>query len=138
MPDIHRPAVEPSIRVLIVGHVSALSGAEIALVRIIPDLGRHGVEVHVCLGEDGPIAELARSAGANVHLLDLPADLRDHRRAETRLLRDGVRFSMKITSAARGVAALCQRHRIDLVATHSLKALVYGSLGARLAGRSLV
>ena len=62
----------PSLRrVVILDHVARLSGGEIALLRLLPHL--EGVEPHVILGEDGPLAARLQQAGISVEVLPLAA-----------------------------------------------------------------
>ncbi len=50
------------LRVVFVDHVARLSGGEIAMLRLLPALAEH-VDVHVVLGEDGPLVQRLRDAG---------------------------------------------------------------------------
>src|SRR2546428_13280820 len=63
------------LRVLVVGHSSAPSGAELALVRQLARLRRRGIEIQLCLAEEGAVAATARNAGARGDVLGRPRAL---------------------------------------------------------------
>src|SRR3954453_7936582 len=63
-------------RVVFVDHVARLSGAEIALARLVPALADR-VDCHVILGEDGPLVARLRQSGASVEVLPMDERLRD-------------------------------------------------------------
>jgi hypothetical protein len=64
---------------VVVDHVARLSGAEIALARVLPALGEY-VHVHVILGEDGPLVAQLRDSGIEVEVLALSAAAGDTRK----------------------------------------------------------
>jgi glycosyltransferase involved in cell wall biosynthesis len=124
------------LRVVYLDHIARLSGGEIALLRLLPHL--RGVNAHVILGEDGPLAQRLQHSGVSVEVLALSASSRD-------LRRDRVRpggFSLgAVPSTLLYVLRLALRLRRlkpDLVHANSLKAGVYGSLAAKLAGVPMV
>lgn len=118
------------MRVVVVDHVARLSGGEIALARVMPELAR-AVDVTVVLGEDGPLVSMLRSAGAEVRVLTLPAAVRDRRRdmAGVRVVGDVLRTLAYVFRLRR----LLREVHADVVHTNSLKASVYGGLAGRLA-----
>ena len=75
-----------ALRVLVAGHASEPSGAELALVRQLERLRRLGIDVQACFGSDGAAAAMARDAGARVHILELPRDLLERRVREMRFV----------------------------------------------------
>jgi glycosyltransferase involved in cell wall biosynthesis len=118
---------------VLVDHVARLSGAEIALARVLPALSEH-VHVHVILGEDGPLVARLRDSGIEVEVMALPAAAGDTRK-------DTVTATGVPLSAARATAGyvLRLRRRLrelqpDLVHTNSLKSALYGGLAGRAAG----
>lgn len=123
-------------RVVYLDHVARLSGGEIALMRLLPFM--QGVNAHMILGEDGPLAERLVRAGISVEVMPIAAAARDLRREAV----DGLATSPTAALATlRYVLRLARRLRAlrpDLVHANSLKAGVYGSLAARLAGVPLV
>ncbi|WP_432573420.1 glycosyltransferase, partial [Kineococcus sp. SYSU DK005] len=127
-------AVEP-LSVVFVDHCARLSGGEIALERLIASLP--DVRAHVVLGEDGPLVERLRAAGASVEVLPLAADARDVGRE-----RVGGRLPVGTVVGAAGytlrLARRVRQLRPDVVHTNSLKASLYGGLAGRLAGVPVV
>ncbi len=116
-----------------VDHVARLSGAEIALLRLLPALAKH-VDVHVVLGEDGPLAERLRDNGIDTEIMPLAPSLRDVRKGT---VRPGQLDLAALAHLPRYVARLSRRFRAldaDLVHTNSLKAALYGGAAARVAG----
>jgi len=125
------------LRVVFVDHVARLSGAEIALTRLIPAL-RGQVECHVILGEDGSLVERLRRGGATVEVLPMDERLRDVRKDT---VRPGLTQIVALWRTLRYVWVLSGRLRElkpDLVHTNSLKAAIYGGFAGRLAGIPVV
>jgi len=119
-------------RVVFVDHVARLSGGEIALLRLLPALARH-VDVHVVLGEDGPLVGRLEQLGIENEVLPISARLRDVRRDS---IRPGRLSPGSLVPLPSYVVRLCRRIRElepDLVHTNSLKAALYGAAAARLA-----
>lgn len=123
------------LRLVYLNHCAKLSGGELALARLLPALER--VDAHVILGEDGPLVELLRQRGVTVEVLPLGATGGIHR--------DQVVAGRLPAAAVVGTAAyvLRVRRRLvelapDLVHGNSLKACLYGSVAARLAGLPFV
>ncbi len=122
------------LRVAYVDHCAVLSGAELALARL---LGALDVDAHVILGEDGPLRARLESAGATVHVLPMATGLRTLRRhragsvAAARHAADLALYVVRLTG-------LLRRLGPDVVHTNSLKAALYGGLAGRLAGVPVV
>jgi glycosyltransferase involved in cell wall biosynthesis len=116
-----------------VDHVARLSGAEIALARMLPALAEH-VDVRVILGEDGPLVERLQQAGVEVEILALPAAARDTRKDTVTArgvgLAAGVETARYVASLRRRLRAL----RPDILHTNSLKSALYGGVAGRAAG----
>ena len=130
------PAERPKLRVAYIDHVAQLSGGEIALARLIDTLEE--VDAHVILAEHGPLVARLSAAGVSVEVLPMRERTRD-------LRKDRVRpAGLPITAlfdTAMYVFRLARRLRAinpDLVHTNTLKAGIYGSLAARLAGVPVV
>lgn len=124
------------MRVVYLDHCARLSGAELALLRLIPALD--GVDAHVILGEDGPLVGGLQQRGISVEVLTMPRAARELRRHRVRPL--GMPFAGALGTAwyvARLTLRL-RRLRPEIVHTNSLKAAVYGAAAARLARVSLV
>jgi glycosyltransferase involved in cell wall biosynthesis len=120
------------LRIVYVDHVAQLSGAEIALLRMLPFLS--GVSAHVILAEDGPLVGRLHRDGISVEVLPMAEPARDLRKDA---VRPGRISLAAIWHTVRYVVRLARRLRQlepDLVHTNSLKAGVYGNLAARLAG----
>ncbi len=124
-------------KVVYLDHVAQLSGGEIALLRLLPHLDR--VDGHVILAEDGPLVEALHLAGISTEVLPFAERARGLRKGE---VRGGGGVSLPVAGATAGyVLRLAVRLRQlapDLVHANSLKAGVYGSLAARLAGIPMI
>jgi glycosyltransferase involved in cell wall biosynthesis len=121
-----------SLRVVYLGHTARLSGAEIGTLRLIQAAER--VQATVLLAEDGPLVGAMRDAGATVEVLPLAERARGVHRAEVRV---GLSQAAGAFDVACYVGVLRRRIRAlqpDVVHTISLKAAIYGSIAARLAG----
>jgi glycosyltransferase involved in cell wall biosynthesis len=124
------------LRVVYLDHVARMSGGEIALLRLLPHLG--GVQPHVVLAEDGPLVGALDLAGVSSEVLPLGAATVDLRKDDVRSV--GVPAGVAGAAAAYvlRLAHRLRRLRPDVVHANSLKAGVYGSLAARLAGVPMV
>jgi glycosyltransferase involved in cell wall biosynthesis len=121
------------LRVTYLDHVARLSGAEIALVRLLEAAGPE-LEATVILAENGELVERLGAAGARVEVLPLAEQVRGMSRGE---IRPGLRQAQAAAEVARYTSRLRRRLRElrpDLVHTTSLKASVYGMVAARSAG----
>ncbi|MBW3643985.1 MAG: glycosyltransferase family 4 protein [Actinobacteria bacterium] len=120
------------LRVVYLDHCAQLSGAELAMARLLPALAED-VDAHVVLGEDGPLVARLEAAGISTEVLPMAEAARG-------LSRDRVRPG-RLPGASMGhtahyvatVARRLRRLRPDLVHTNSLKANVYGSVAGNLA-----
>lgn len=121
------------LRVTYLDHVGRVSGAEIALVRLIEAVGPE-LEATVILAENGELVERLDAAGATVEVLPLAEEVRGMSRSQ---IRPGLRQAHGAAEVARYTGRLRRRLRDlrpDLVHTTSLKASVYGMVAARAAG----
>jgi glycosyltransferase involved in cell wall biosynthesis/GT2 family glycosyltransferase len=126
----------PRRRVVFVGHTARQSGAELALVRLLP--GLQNTDVHVVLAEDGPLVALLESAGAIVTVLAMDERTRDTNRALVRPGRLPIASAWHAATYTLRLARLLRQLHPDLVHTNTLKASIYGGAAARLAGIPLV
>jgi glycosyltransferase involved in cell wall biosynthesis len=117
-------------------HSAALSGAELALVRLLaytPEL-----DPYVIVGEDGPLVPLLREGGATVSVVRLGPRAAGVTRVASRrsAARAGVLLQVVLWTywLVREIRAI----RPDLVETGSMKAHFCGGLAARLLGIPLV
>jgi glycosyltransferase involved in cell wall biosynthesis len=134
--DVVHPTVRSKRRVVYLDHTAQLSGAEVALARMLPALD--GVEPHVILAADGPLATRLARAGCSVELLPLAEGARSLSRSA--VSDRGLPVWPVLTTAAH-VLRLARRLRQlapDIVHTNSLKSALYGGLAARLAGIPVV
>jgi glycosyltransferase involved in cell wall biosynthesis len=122
-----RPMRDSRIRVVYVNHTAALSGGELALLRLLPALAAE-VEAHVVLAAEGPLVRRLADAGVSVEVLPLREDVRS-------LPRDALGPAAVPASAvyALRLARRLRALRPDLVHTNSLKAALYGGVAGRLA-----
>jgi len=126
-----RPSADRRLRVVFVDHVARLSGAELALLNILPSLAAE-VDVQVVLGEDGPLVDRLRDSGIPTDVMPMASSLRDVRKEKTS---PGDLDPRALVHLPRYVARLSRRLRAldaDLVHTNSLKAALYGGAAARL------
>ena len=133
---LSRGAREERLRVVYLDHVARLSGGEIALLRLLPFLA--GVQPHVILGEDGPLAARLQQEGISVEVLPFAESARELRRDA---VRPGAASPAALLHTAGYTARLARRLRRlqpDLVHTNSLKSGVYGGLAAKAARVPLV
>jgi glycosyltransferase involved in cell wall biosynthesis len=123
---------ERRMRVVYLDHVGQLSGGEIALLRLVPHLTE--VEPHVILAEDGPFADELVQAGISTEVLPMAERARGLRKGS--VTPRTVRPATVLATAGYilRLALRLRRLQPDLVHTNSLKAGVYGSIAARLAG----
>lgn len=120
-------------RIAYISHCARLSGAEIGLLRLV-EAAAGQIAATVVLAEDGPLVEPLERAGARVAILPLAEQARSLTRAQVAGGRSAGRTALEV---ARYVGALAVRLRAlqpDLVHTNTLKAGVYGTAAARLAG----
>ncbi|MHB8240559.1 MAG: glycosyltransferase family 4 protein [Solirubrobacteraceae bacterium] len=123
-------------RVVYLDHIARLSGGEIALLRLLPHLRE--VDAHVILGEDGPLAQRLQQEGISVEVLPISSAARDLRRDTVRPGAASPLAALHTLAYVIRLAVRLRRLRPDLVHTNSLKAGVYGSLAAKLAGVPLL
>lgn len=120
---------EPSVVYL--GHSAAMSGAEIALMRLLDVNGSH--RATVILGEDGPLIPRLRAAGAEVIVMPLPEGSNVVRGSVTPRALPAAAVVGTVIHTIR-TAFLLRRLRPDVVHTNSMKAHLYGGVAARLVG----
>ena len=113
-------------RVAYLTHTARLSGAELALLRVLPALAAD-VEPHVIVAEDGPLVPLLLEAGISVEVLRMQERARGVRR-------DAVGLAALPATAAYTIRLARRLHELrpELVHANSLKAGLYGSAAARL------
>lgn len=124
------------MRVVYLGHTARLSGAELALVRMLRQLPE--VEAHVVLAEEGPLVARLLDVGATVEVLELPTGSRTLERSRVRLGRLPLSAALE---TGRYTVTLARRLRElgpDLVHANTLKAWTYGGPAAALAGVPVV
>ena len=130
------PAPARRLKVVYIDHVARLSGGEIALLRLLPHLDR--VQPHVVLAEDGPLVGALHLAGISTEVLPLATTARQLRKGEVGPRTISPAVAGATASYVLRLAARLRQLRPDLVHTNSLKAGVYGSLAAQLAGIPMV
>ena len=116
---------------MFLGHTAQLSGGELALLRVIPEFS--GIQMHVILAQDGPLADLLESVGASVEILPMGEHIRDLRKQRVRWA--GLPFlayAQSVTYVLQITRRLVRLHP-DIIHTNTLKAALYGGSAARLA-----
>jgi len=129
-------STERRLRVVYLDHVAQLSGGEIALLRLVPHL--HDVDAHVILAQDGPFADELVRAGVSVEVMPLRERARGLRKDAVTARTVPLGAVLATSAFVVRLALHLRRLRPDLVHTNSLKAGVYGSVAARLAGVPVV
>jgi glycosyltransferase involved in cell wall biosynthesis len=124
------------LRVVYLDHVARLSGAEIALMRVLTHF--QDVNPHVILGEHGPLADRLTQAGVSVEVLPIADSARDLRRDAVHPGGASPAAALQTLAYVARLALRLRALRADLVHTNSLKAGVYGSVAARAAGVPVV
>ncbi|MEX5719284.1 glycosyltransferase [Geodermatophilus maliterrae] len=119
------------LRVLVLDHCAQLSGAELALVRLLPHVP--GVDFTVLLAEDGPLADRLRAVGVRVEVLPLAVGAATLRRDRISLTRPPVKAIWYALTYAWRLARVIRQEAPDLVHTNSNKAHLYGGVAARIA-----
>ena len=130
------PVARTRPRVVYLDHTAALSGGELALLRLLRALD--GVDAHVILAEEGPLARRLADAGISCEVMPMAENARGLRRG--RISPGGLPAAAALSAGAYA-ARLARRLRAlkpDLVHTNSLKAAVYGTAAARVAGIPVV
>jgi glycosyltransferase involved in cell wall biosynthesis len=124
------------MRIVYLNHVAQLSGGELALLRLVTHLD--DVLPHVILAEHGPLVDELTRAGISTEVLPMAERARGLRKdsVTARSLRVGAVLDTALYVAR--LARRLRRLRPDIVHTNSLKAGVYGSIAARLAGVPIV
>jgi glycosyltransferase involved in cell wall biosynthesis len=125
-----------ALLVVYLDHSAKLSGAEIALLRLLQALD--GVEAHVILAEEGPLVGQLLAAGISVEVLPLAVRAATLSRERVRSRALASRESLQTAGYALRLASRLRRLGPDLVHTNSLKAAFYGGLAGRLAGIPVV
>ncbi len=121
------------LRVMYLSHGARLSGAELALVRLLYALGSD-VDAQVHLAEDGPLVPALVQSGATVQVV--PMNERTRGLARDRVQPGGISprvLGDSLAYIARLVAHM-RRSAPDLIHAGSLKSGLYGVSAARLAG----
>lgn len=121
------------LQVVYLDHCARLSGAELALLRLLPAL-RSEVDPHVILAEGGPLVARLRTAGISCEVLPMAEAARGLPRARMASMRPPVAGLVHTARYTAVLAGRLRRLRPDLVHTNSLKAGIYGCVAARLAG----
>lgn len=122
-----------------VDHTAALGGGEIALLNLVAHLDRSRYEPVVLLFADGPLVQLLRNKGVEVHVRPLHPSVGGSRKDSL-----GAASLLKFAAIGRSLAfcgalaGLMRRLSVDLVHTNSLKADLIGGVAARLAGIPLL
>jgi len=124
------------LRVAFLGHTAQLSGAELALTRLLPALT--DVEPNVLLAEDGPLVAQLGESGIPVEVLPMGEPARSIGRDRIRPGRVPVRVLAGSAVAIWRLSRRLRADRPDIVHTNTLKAALYGGAAGRLAGVPVV
>lgn len=119
-------------RVLFATHTSKVSGAEIAMERVIDAL-RDDIDASVLTFQAGPLVDRFRNSGVPVHVVAAPALLQDVRRGEARVGARAFLAGPVLVRQVAAVARVLRRVRPTVVHANSLKSGLVCSLAGRLA-----
>jgi len=137
---IYERAIRPLERgrpcVVFVNHCARLSGGELALLRLLPALEQ--VDLHVILGEDGPLVRRLHETGISAEVLPMGDAARDLHRGEVTPGTVPGKALLDTSAYAVALARRLRRLRPDIVHTNSLKSALYGGVAGRLAGVPVV
>lgn len=137
---VYRRALHPGprrgLRVVYLDHCARLSGAEIALLRLLPALRE--VECHVILAEDGPLVSRLIRAGVSVEVLPMRERGRGLRRDQVVPGTEAIAGAAAAAAYAARIALRLRTLRPDLVHANGLKAAIYGGVAARVCGLPVV
>ena len=134
--EVQGRTTDRRLRVVYLDHCADLSGAEIALARLLPALS--DVDAHVLLAQDGPLVDVLRDSGVSASVLPLTGAARSLGRGDVRPGRLPVRVAVDTVRHVGQLALHLRRLEPDLVHTNSLKAGLYGGLAGRLVGVPVV
>lgn len=121
---------------LVLGHSGALSGAEINLLRSLPEM--QYFEVKVLLGEEGPLLSELRDRGITAEAIPLPAAVAEWRSGSTGGGGRSLLGAIGLVRYAFGLGRLLHKNRPDVIYTNSAKAHLYGAILAKLLRRPSV
>lgn len=124
------------LRIVYLDHCAQLSGAEIALSRLLQALPE--VDAHVVLAEDGPLVEELRRHQVSVQVRRMSPAAKDLRRGDVRPGRLPWRSALEAVRYTLSLAWQLRRMQPDAIHTNSLKSALYGSVAGRLAGVPVV
>jgi len=135
---VAQPATAPHapLRVVYLDHCAQLSGAELALLTLLPELGE--VDAHVILAEEGPLASRLVRRGISVEILAMADAARLVSRDRVRPGSLPLRTVVTTLGYVFRLANRLRRLQPDVVHANSLKAAVYGGLAARMVGLPFV
>lgn len=119
-------------RVVYLDHTAALSGGELALLRLLGAC--QGVDPHVILAEDGPLTRRLADAGISCEVMPMDETARGLGRGNVSPRGLPIGASLRAGAYTARLARRLRALRPDLVHTNSLKAAVYGTAAARMAG----
>jgi len=118
-------------KIAFLDHCALESGAELALLRLLPALDE--IDPVVILGENGPLADALRQRAIAVRVVPMPDTTRTLPRGAVVPGLNAVRAALSSLAYAVRLARLLRALEVDLVATNSLKSSLYGGIAGRLA-----
>jgi glycosyltransferase involved in cell wall biosynthesis len=123
-------------KVAFLDHCALESGAELALLRLLPALV--DIDPVVIVGEDGPLVDALRRHDIPVRIVPMTETTRALARGAVVPGLGAARGALSSLAYAYRLARLLRALEVDLVATNSLKASLYGGIAGRLARRPVV
>ncbi|HEV3402512.1 MAG TPA: glycosyltransferase family 4 protein [Acidimicrobiales bacterium] len=124
-------------RVVYLDQSAQLSGAQLAMLRLLPALAPW-VDARVVVAEDGPLVARLEGVGVATEVLPMAQATREVRCEHLRPGGVGLAGAAGAASYVARLTRRLRRLRPALVHTNSLKAAIYGGLAARAAGAPVI
>lgn len=128
-----KPAETKRPRILFLAHTAQLSGAELAVLRLVRVLDKERYDLSAMLFSDGPLAQQLAEAGASVHVMPLSESIVKTNRYDTATSFLRVKDVITTLKYVWRLARFIRSGKYDLVHTSSMKSDWIGGPAAVLA-----
>ena len=126
-------------RIAFIDHTTKMGGGQVYLLRQLSKLDRTNFHPIVVCPTDGPLADLVRQEGIDMHILPINPGLIELKKED--VFGDPVSMVLnpfRFAGAVVRLAAWFRKMKINLVHLNSMKAGFYGGVAGRLAGLPVV